>query len=347
MSDEVVAGAAPEPVADAPAPESESLSDHQAAFGPPDPTLDGEAKAKNDEVRAKARHRAASQQATPDDVAEINKWTAREKAALDKAGVERLPNESERVYRARARAELAERHSKPVPQAPAAAAAPPAVHAATTARPVPGETGQPLPPTRVKPSMEEIGDGLKYADFEAYNEDLVEWKVEQREAARDAKAAESKQKADNDASFQEYQAVMKKAAERVAKFKETHDDFDDLMAQHQGLDLPPSVFKAIAVHDNGPDFLYYLLTHPDELTGVLMMFDGKPPTDAYVAHATRWLSSRTQAAPTGSAAPAPPIALAPRPPNPVRTGHTRTSDEIPDDDSPLSAHERKWGGARR
>jgi hypothetical protein len=228
-------------------------------------------------------------------VAEINKWTAREKAALEKAGVERLPNESERVYRARARAELAERHSKPVPQAPAAAAAPPAVHAATTARPVPGETGQPLPPTRVKPSMEEIGDGLKYADFEAYNEDLVEWKVEQREAARDAKAAESKQKADNDASFQ----------------------------------------------------VYYLLTHPDERTGVLMMFDGKPPTDAYVAHATRWLSSRTQAAPTGSAAPAPPIALAPRPPNPVRTGHTRTSDEIPDDDSPLSAHERKWGGARR
>lgn len=344
MADEPVEPSAPEQTAPDATSDDAPLSDHQALFGPADPTLDGEAKAKNDEARAKVRHRAASQQATPDDVDEINRLTARARAAEKAAGIARKPNESDRVYGLRVRAELAERHGTPAPQAPTPAAASPPAPRVSPVGPERGGSGH-SQPTRPRPMMSEIGE--KYAEFEDYNVDLHKWSVEQHEAERTAKANEARQREQFDAANKDYVETMTKAAERVAKFKETHPDFDELLTANSGLNLPQAVFKAVAQHDNGPAFVYHLLTHPDELTEVCMLFEGRPPSDDYVAHATRWLSSRAQAVTTGSAAPAPPIALAPRPPNPVRTGPTRTSDELPGDDSPLSAHEARWGGGRK
>ena len=72
-----------------------SLSDHEAVFGPPDPSLEGDAKVKNDEARAKGRHRAKSQEAGPQDVGRIGELSGEDHFQGDQpieARVSRLPN---------------------------------------------------------------------------------------------------------------------------------------------------------------------------------------------------------------------------------------------------------------
>ncbi len=317
---------------DAPIAETESLADHEAVFGAPDPTLDADAKAKNDEARATVRHRAKSQAATPEDVAAINQWTARAKAAEDAAGIAKLPNESERVYRLRVRAELAERHGTPPPAAPAPSSTP---APSLPSGPERGVSGQ-LPPTRTKPSEDDIGAGLTYQTYGAYVEDLTDWKAEQLDAAREAKQQqESQQRAYTDA-LAGYHG-------RLGDFVKTHADFDTLLAQYAAFTLPPAVYKSVLTHDNGPAFVYHLLQHPDQLADVVLLFDGKPPSNEFVALATHWLSRRTQAVVTGSAAPAPSLTLAARPPNPVRTGPSKSDGDLPGDDASLADHEKAFG----
>ena len=335
---------------DVAAPETHSLDDHQALFGPQDPSLDAEAKAKNDDARAKVRHRAVSQQATPEDVAAISQLTARAKAAEDAAGIAKLPNESERVYRLRVRAELAEQHGKAQQTAPpardsqAGTAGIPPVEAGASR---PAAQGPAFEPTRPKPTEDDIGVGLKYESYGAYVDDLTDWKAEQRDAKREAaQQAETQQRQQQEAQ-QAYQTAYSTYHARLREFVKTHPDYSTLLAQHSSIDLPPAVNKAILSSENGPAFVYHLVQHPDVLADVVLLFEGKPPSDQVVALATSWLSRRAQAVVTGSAAPPPPLTLAARPPNPVRTGASRSDSDLPGDESSLAEHEKAFGHRRR
>lgn len=322
MADLVEAAAAVEPTE--PAPESTSLAEHQDIFGPQDPTLDAEAKKTNDEARAKVRHRAQSQQAAPKDAPRIAELTRKLREA-----------EAENV-----------RLKQPAP--------PPARvdQSLGTAVPAAGEAGAarqaaPVPPTREKPHVDKIGAEGGYDTYEAYIEDLADWKHEQRDAARDAAQQQAQQARQQSESQQLWAKAHATYAERLTAFKATHADYDTLLTQHGTVQIPAAPIQAILGSESGPAWAYHLMQHPDQLAELALLFDGKAPTDAMVAHATRWLSSRATP-PVVAPAAAPALALAPKPPNPVRTGAARTDNEGPSDDSmSISDHEKAYGRGRR
>lgn len=326
--------------------DTSGLAEHEAAFGPVDPSLDGDAREKAEASKQRIRHRANSQKAGPDDVAAINQWTARAKAAEDAAGIARKDGESERVYRLRVRAELAERHTRPpqaVPQAQSPAPEPqPPRQPAPAAAPQPAASA--AEPTRSKPVEDEVG--TRYATYAEFVEDLADWKSEQRDAARQRERDEQEQRAQHERGQQEFAQAHQTYQTRLAEFVKTHPDFQTRLTQLGSITFPPAAFKAILHHEQGPAFVYHLLQHPDQLTEMLFLMEGKPLTEDNVAHATRWLQSRAQAGTTGSAAPTPPRSFGPRPPNPVRTGPHQTSEELPGDDASLAEHEHAFGKRR-
>lgn len=317
-----------------------SLEDHEAAFGPADPSLTDEAKVQAETKRERIRHRAASQQATPEDIVKISAYTARAKAAEDAAGIKRETGESERVYRLRVRAELAERAKTP---SASVEQVQPRIEQPAQRTTQQQQTGP--EPTRPKPSEDEIGD--KYPTHAAFVEDLTDWKFEQRIAAAQ-QTYQQQQATEAQAQVQrEFNAALDTYRGRAKSFMAKHADFDDLVKSNATINFPPAVFKSIIQDDNGPAFMYHLLTHPDQLAEVVTLWDEKLPSDVHVANATRWLSSRAQAVITGSAAPTPPLPPASRPPNPVRTGPMKTGDELPGDDSSLAEHTKAFGPKRR
>lgn len=333
-TEQVVEKPAADPIdAEIPGDES-SIADHAAVFGASNPALEGEDKERLDKVRERVRHRARSQEASPEDVPRIQKFT---KDLRDRD--EQLAARDKRI------AELEARLTPSQPPASSTrdarslepAGAPP-VGGSEPAR------SATLEPTRPKPREEEVG--TKYKLYEDFADDLIDWKDEQREAKR-AVADQARQSQDNQALVQQaFYKGHEAYAAKLVEFRKTHPDYDELAKQHEKTQMPPVAHAALLFHDNGPALVYYLFQHPDVLAEVHFVLDGKPLTHENVAHATRWLTSRTQAASTGSAAPTPPVTLGPRPPNPVRTGPMKTTDDAPDDDSSIADHE-KWLKQRR
>lgn len=320
MEPEVIEAPAATVEAPAAEPESTSLAEHQDIFGPQDPTLDAEAKKTNDEARAKVRHRARSQQASPEDAPRIAELTRKLREAEAKLAATPAPPPPARVDQA-----------GPV-AAPAAEAG--AARQAT-----------PPAPTRPKPTVGMVVDG-GYESYEAYSEDLTDWKLEQRDAARAAEQQQAQQARQQSESQQLWAKAHATYNERLTAFKATHADYDTLLAQHGAVQLPAAPLVAILTSEHGPAWSYHLMQNPDQLAELALLFDGKDSTDAMIAHATRWLSSRV----TPPAAPVTPpaLALAPKPPNPIRTGAARTDNDAPGDESmSLAEHEKAYGGRRR
>ncbi len=310
-------------------PESGSLSDHEAAFSN-SPRLTTEADEPEPAAKPE-RHRAASQQATTDDVAAIAAQTKRLREAEAAIDIPKQDGESERVYQLRRRAEIAER-AKPRPAAAVSAPSAPAV----PPRPAP------VPPTaNAKPNPQDP----KYADGvfdQQFIEDLSAWKAEQLLDAREAKQREVQAQAAREA---EGRRTLDSWRERVAEATVEHPDFK-AVALDRDTPIPQDslVDRWIWEHRAGAKVLYHLHSHESELAELLRL----SPLDQIesLTLLAQRLSPRTQAAPTGSAA-APSPTPAPRPPNPVRTGPIRTTDEPPGDGSSLAEHERAYSRPSR
>jgi hypothetical protein len=346
MSDDDLSGLPPEQPA-----ESGSLEDHEAAFGPNGtgeaPRSDtettsassaeavdstgaaAETPAQRDEQGRfqKPRHKAQSQRANPEDVPRIRELTARLKAAEAERDALKAPKAAEPRYL-----------PPPQPQQ----AAPPGTIAPT----------QPFtpPPTRTKPSEDEIGDKYKtYADFV---EDLADWQGEQREAKRDARQQAERREQTQREWATSYTTQLAEAKTRYPDFDTQVQATDETM-QRFGIVLPQVLQDAILSSSRGADISYYLATHhdayrdlirdawavnhPNSIAMVRKVLESSLPP---VATAQRTNGSDA-AADTGSARRSPHIAPAPRPPNPVRTGPQKI-DDVPDDDSSLEAHESHY-----
>lgn len=315
--------AAPDPAEPAIPTDESSFAEHEAAFGPVDPSLEGEARDQAEASKQKIRHRAKSQQASPQDVPRIRELTRK----LHEAEAER---DSLKAL---------------TPRPPVTEPVRPSVQQPPASSPRQDASTPKLEPTRPKPTEDQIGE--KYATYGDFVEDLSEWKFEQRQAAWQQGEDARRQEAAAGVAQQEYQKVHEAFGAKLAEFKKTHPDYDTLAAQHVNTLLPPVANKALLTHEHGPALVYHLFQHPELLAEVQFLMDGKPPSEENVALATRWLSSRIQAGTTGSAAPTPPIIVAPRPPNPVRTGPTQTGEDLPGDDSSLAEHEHAFGSRRR
>jgi hypothetical protein len=322
-----------------------SIADHQAAFGPsgtgqplvqpttPDPAPaagePGETPAERDE-RGRFRHRAASQQAGPEDVNTINTLTKelrtkeQELSTLDPEGDKDSPRI--RVLKRQIAAVDAAILAKKAPKSPEPTREPPRVPAAPTAF------------TDKEPQIEDFQN-----DPDPYGAHLL---AKGRWLARKEAAELAQTQAQQQFEAREREIGAKHMA-RWQAFMEKTPDFQAVTQNVAAMHLPPVLFRAIVIDDNGPQYVYTLAKDSAFLDELLLLTDGKPVSDALVAATQRRLKQHAQAASTGSAAVARPVYTPPRPPNPVRTGPIKTADDPPDEAGSIAEHAKFHAPKRR
>jgi hypothetical protein len=314
-------------VESAPLVESESLSDHEAAYAPgvdravvadPDRTPAGEpdepetpaetaARERDESGRfAKPRHRAKSSQATVEDVPRIQELTRKLREA-----------EAERDT-------LKQRTAAPPAERPAAE-------------------------TKPEPAAAPAGD--KFPKWDAWyasnpDKDYDDY-IDERSVFNYTQRRQQEQRQDAET------AVRRSFSEQLPEVVKQYPDFHTLVSG------APAVSKVIerAVLEVGPHAAYYLATHHDEREGLTADTLNVSPDDRafagtvaavkrHLSHLVSSSSPRVAAASTGSV---PTLVRnpAPRPPNPVRTGAIKDADAAPSDDSSLADHERAFAPKRR
>lgn len=344
-----IATAVETPATPPPAEESTSLSEHEAEFhGPKDARTPRQTPAKEPPQAAAVETPVAETEGaeppTETDETRDAQGRFRKRSAKNEAKAEDVPRIRELTKKLheleRERDEWKARVSTPpapsarIPEAPAPVAAPSTPAVFTDREPT-------------------ITDFANEADpYASYVRALARYdrKREQFEADQVAAKERAEREEKDRITYAEttYANVQREYATRLATFKETHKDFDTLLKASADAPLPPLLQATVLLHDKGPELVYYLLRHPDQLAEMTLLTDGRPVNDQTVAIATRWLTSRAQAAPTGSTAPsAPKQFTVPRPPNPVQTGPMSTGDELPDDSSSLAEHEQAFTRGKR
>lgn len=325
--------------------DSGSLADHEAQFSPKaraeadredeDTAIKDRPAANTGQFAPKpadAKHKAASQRATPEDVAEINRLTKELRDLEGKIG-EKDPDAKAapriKTLQRQIRALKALAESAPV-------AAPPEPVAPKVPPPAPGEFSE------AEPNFDDFQDTTKYPDpLAAWVKATAAYQIrkDRFEAARE-QAALSSQASE--------QAVINAYHASQTKFIEQTPNFGTVTEAFMTRELPPVLMNAI-VRDvaNGPRYVYHLAQHPELADELVFLTEGKPLSDAHVAYVQRRLQSSVQAAQEPDRPRVTPPYIPPKPPNPVRTGTINTGDDLPDDDAPLSEHERAFYKRRR
>jgi hypothetical protein len=264
------------------------------------------------------RHRSRKQQARSGDVPRIAELTRRLRET-----------EAER--------DALKGGTAPVP----AAAVAPVASAGTTTTPPPTSraAAAPLPPVRSADKDPEPNPE-KYDDYIKWQRDYGLWAG--RESLRAARAEhEQAQQAETQRTEATRLETQWKAGITAAKAK--YADFEQVAFAPTRIPKNSLVDAWILEHKSGPDVLYHLQKHPQELDVMLAASDVFQQVEALTLLSQRLSGSRTAAVVTG-AAPALVAQPVSRPPTPVRTGPMHGSDEPPDPESVgLSGHTRYYG----
>lgn len=308
-----------------PSDDSGSLSDHEAAYGESasirQPASEPAADAKTDATdgrerddktgQFKPRHRAKSQQATPDDVPRIAALTAKLRAAEERAEA----------------AEAAAR--RPLREEPAV------------------ERRQPEPERFPKFEKWIQQPGVpETADHDDYLDARDAWRDEQRERLA-ARTATERAIAEDERKFE---ADTEEARKEYPDFDDVVTDGIrvSLVLQRATLKAGPKVAYWLATHPTERDELSNeSLVHPDNPAFSAAVAGMRRYLSTLVASEQRPASSSRAAAGSTGAAPTLVPKPAPKPPTPGRTSALRDADAPPGDDEGLAAHERYYGPKAR
>jgi hypothetical protein len=99
-------------------------------------------------------------------------------------------------------------------------------------------------------------DPEKFESYADYLEALTDWKVEQREKDREAKARTERVQSEQQKVAETYKA-------RVSEFEKTHDDFHEVIESSQVV-AGPTLVAAILDSDMGPAIAYELAKNEEE-----------------------------------------------------------------------------------
>lgn len=190
----------------------------------------------------------------------------------------------------------------------------------------------------------------KADDFES-NEDFVEaladWKLDERdrktaEKAKKDQEAEQKSKAEAD-----YHKKAKEFSEKCLEFAEEHDDYDEVMANVDDIQLSETVQDFFLSTENGHELAYELAKDPDELERICLL------PEWAAKRALKKIGEKLAVQSDGETAEKPskekPVekkevktSKAPPPIKPVKAGGgTRGEKSIYDDDIPFDEYERQ------
>lgn len=165
------------------------------------------------------------------------------------------------------------------------------------------EPPQPLPVTRPKPVQ---GPSEPWED---YNERVIDWTIEQREAK--AAAAEARR---------QEAAQLAEVRDRMNAFKTKAKDFDEVLAAVDDIILPQEMHRALMTSENGPALMYALAQDRKELERLARLH----PLAA-VRELGKFEAKITAKEANHSAQTKPPVSQAPRPISPVGQGSASTS----------------------
>ena len=171
--------------------------------------------------------------------------------------------------------------------------------------------GKPKPRQEDFQLKEEDGGG---SDIAAFTEALADWKVDQRLDERDAKATESQAQTEKQSQNQVF-------LEREAAFAEAHDDYEDMADAALGtlgqLKSPTAaqLSGALAASEQGPELLYYLGQHPDELQRITKL---KPQAAVMSLGGIVASLARTEEKGIEVETQTPLVSGAPKPPTPIK-----------------------------
>jgi hypothetical protein len=325
---------------------TDSLAEHESEFNQPGRAGDGPLNVDEpDEIpktpantgqfankREDARHRASTQRATPEDVAEINKLT-KELRELETKVADRDPDAKSAPRLRTLKRQIAALR---------------ALDAPTPVEPKPTATAKREPVTAEFSDKEPV-----YEDFSAdpvkYPDPLAAWmKATARYETRKDRWEEQQAQASQSRQEKDQQELNAWHAHQSA-FIASKPDYPQVVGEFYQRDIGPVLVKALtASGDKGPSFVYYLAQHPELADELIVLTHGKPVEDAFVAYVQRRLNKELQglAAPTRSVTPPARPYTPPPPPNLVRTGPIKSEDELPGDDASLVEHERAFNQRR-
>lgn len=263
-------------------------------------------------AEGKVRHRAKSQQASPEDVPRIRELTAKLRTA--EAEVQRLKAQ----------------------HAPAAqiAQAERTVERVEAQRPAPVKA----PPDPTDPEPQE-GDQKYAGDYGQYLRDVTRWEARQERRQWEAEQTHARAQQRRQAAEQ---ATIKSFGDRVQAAKQKYDDFEAVAFGPSPIPAGSPTDAFIMEDDNGADVLYHLHGHPDELTELLRM-PVLQQLKRLALLSQRFETPSEPAERTGAAAGHLKVVLPPRPPTPVRTEAQRVSGPPPTDGSlSVAEHAKKF-----
>jgi hypothetical protein len=111
------------------------------------------------------------------------------------------------------------------------------------------------PPKEVpqgKPTLDQ------YETYDEFTEALTDWKIEQREVAREQKAKE-------ESSKQQRSEIQKSFADKADKFRAETPDYDDVISEIADVELSEATAVSVIESDLAAQLTYYFGKNPDEL----------------------------------------------------------------------------------
>lgn len=319
---------------------AESIADHAAQFSPErqdneipkTPANTGQFANKPPD----AKHKAASQRATPEDVQEINRLT-RELRETEQRLADKDPHakDSPRIKTLKRQLAALKALEQPASVAPSTTTQPPAAIAAP--KPAIAETATEF--TEPRPKIDLFAN--EEDPLDAYMLALNRWDRKREKFEESQQHAQQLEAANRE-------EIDRIAWDRIQTFAASKPDFEQVTRAFSQRDLPAVLFQAIKRHDKTGEVVYHLAQHPELADQLIFETDGKPLSDAHVAFMQRRLTAALgQAAQVPDRPPVTPPYIPPKPPNPVRTGTLKTADDPPGEASSISDHKKYFGRKAR
>jgi hypothetical protein len=131
----------------------------------------------------------------------------------------------------------------------------------------------------------------------------------------------------------EREKIQSAHVERVKSFVETHDDFEELMQDLDGIPVPAAIHEGIVTSEHGPALMYELAKNPEEFKRICAL----PPIAA--ARALGLLEAKLASAPEAKPEPKK-TTKAPEPIAPVSSKGASREKTIFDPDLTQAEYER-------
>ncbi len=104
-----------------------------------------------------------------------------------------------------------------------------------------------------------------FESFDAYNEALLDWKVDQREAVREQKIKEAEEQ--KEAKAREAK-TLSEWEQKEDSLGDDLDEYEELVAKNSKTSFRQELIQATFESDLGPQIRHYLLKNPEELAKV-------------------------------------------------------------------------------